>query len=92
MATVKSDLVGTVLAVNAASQYKVLKAGDTIPEGYFVGGHAVQGGDPDDQVPSWDKQEIVAADISDATTVGLALITAVDEAAGRAAINAAEGV
>lgn len=30
------------------------------------------------------------ADISDATSVGIALVTAADEAAGRAAINAAE--
>lgn len=93
MATVRSDLVGTVLAVNATNQYQSLSAGDTIPDGYFVGGHAVQGGDPDDQIPPWAQPTpIVAADISDATTVGLALITAEDEAAGRAAINAAEDV
>jgi hypothetical protein len=93
MATVRSDLVGTVLAVNATNQYQSLSAGDTIPDGYFVGGHAVQGGDPDDQIPSWAQPTpIVAADISDATTVGLALITAEDAAAGRAAIDAAEAV
>lgn len=91
MAAVRSDLVGTVMAVNATNEYRMLKAGDTIPDGFFVGGHAVQDGDPDDQIPPWAKPTpIVAADISDATEVGLALMTAEDEAAGRAAINAAE--
>lgn len=93
MATVKSGLVGTVLAVNATNQYVSLEAGETIPDGYFVGGHAVQGGDADDQIPPWAQPTpIVAADISDATAVGLALITAEDAAAGRAAIDAAEAV
>ena len=91
MATVKNDLVGTVLAVNEVNQYKALAAGDTIPAGYWVGGHAVQGGDAEDQTPPWKvPAPLTTADISDATVVGVALMTAEDEAAARTAINAAE--
>lgn len=88
MASVRNDLVGTVLAVNATNQYVSLAAGATIPEGYFVGGHAVQGGDPDDQIPPWGRTGITSADILDASEVGIAVLTAEDEEAARDAIGA----
>ncbi|WP_449408004.1 hypothetical protein [Microbacterium maritypicum] len=53
MAEVRKDLVGTVIAVNESEQYTHLVAGDTIPDGYFVGGHAVEDGDPADQRAPW---------------------------------------
>ncbi|RCL91800.1 MAG: hypothetical protein DBW62_00660 [Microbacterium sp.] len=108
MATVKSDLEGTVLAVNAINQYVTLAAGDTIPEGYFVGGHAVEGGDEDDQTPPWRVPTspasavgiaLLTAEDADAaiaalggTSVGAAVFTSVDEAAARTAIGAAAEV
>ena len=88
MATIKSNFVGSVLAVNAIGQTKLLKANDDVPDGFFVGGHAIDGGDPEDQVAPWDKQGIKAADILDATEVGIAVLTAEDEEAARDAIGA----
>lgn len=56
MAKIRKDLVGTVLAVNEHAEYKSLSAGATIPEGFFVGGHAVEGGNVADQTPPWGNQ------------------------------------
>ncbi len=53
MSKVREDLEGTVHAINQARERVVLKAGDKIPAGYFVGGHAVEGGDVKDQTPPW---------------------------------------
>lgn len=53
MSKVREDLEGTVHAINQARERVVLKAGDKIPDGYFVGGHAVEGGDVTDQTPPW---------------------------------------
>lgn len=53
MAKVRKELEGSVIAVNEAEQYKHLLAGQKIPDGYFVGGHAVEDGDPSDQTPPW---------------------------------------
>lgn len=53
MAKVRKDLEGSVLAVNQAEQFVHLTAGEKIPKGYFVGGHAVEDGDPADQTPPW---------------------------------------
>lgn len=91
MAEIREDLAGTALALNAIGEYRSLEAGDTIPDGFWVGGHLVEGGDPDDQTPPWAPTNTITSDqISDATEVGVAVLTAADEAAARAAINAAE--
>ncbi|MDD7930074.1 hypothetical protein [Microbacterium thalli] len=53
MSKVREDLEGTVHAINQARERVILKAGDKIPAGYFVGGHAVEGGDVKNQTPPW---------------------------------------
>lgn len=91
MAEIREDLVGTALALNAVGEFRSLGAGVTVPDGFWVGGHLIEGGDPDDQTPPWAPTGAITVDqISDATEVGKAVLTAEDEAAARAAINAAE--
>ena len=53
MATIREDLEGTVIAVNVLGEQVSLSAGDEIPEGYWVAGPAVEGGDPNDLRPPW---------------------------------------
>lgn len=67
MAKIRKDLVGTVLAVNESQQYKSLTAGEIIPAGYFVGGHAVEGGDVRDQTPPWARKAAAPAEPSGST-------------------------
>lgn len=61
MSKVREDLEGTVHAINQARERVVLKAGDKIPAGYFVGGHAVEGGDLKDQTPPWGSTDTTAS-------------------------------
>lgn len=65
MAKVREDLVGSVLAYNESDDYKPLTAGQKIPKGYFVGGHAVEGGDPADQSPPWAQRNAEAVEYVD---------------------------
>jgi hypothetical protein len=53
MSKVRKDLEGTVLAFNEQGAFMSLAAGTEIPEGFFVGGHVVEGGDVKDQTPPW---------------------------------------
>lgn len=55
MGKIRKDLDGVVYAVNQAGNYISLKAKDTVPDGYFVGGHALKDGDPSDQTPPWNQ-------------------------------------
>lgn len=68
MAKVRKDLVGTVLAVDQEQHALLLEAGQKIPKGYFVGGHAVEDGDPKDQTPPW-KQKGIGGGQSDEGTL-----------------------
>lgn len=67
MSKVREDLEGTVHAINQVRERVVLKAGDKIPAGYFVGGHAVEGGDVKDQTPPWAPTGTTASASSAAT-------------------------
>lgn len=53
MAQIRTDLDGNAFAVNAIGDHVTLTAGATIPDGFWVGGHLVQDGDPADQTPPW---------------------------------------
>lgn len=53
MAKIREDLEGTVLALSDSSATVFLKAGEEIPDGYFVGGHLLEDGDPSEQSPPW---------------------------------------
>lgn len=55
MAKIRKDLVGVVYAVNELDHKVMLQAGDEVPDGYFVGGHALKDGDVRDQTPPWKK-------------------------------------
>lgn len=70
MAKVRKDLVGTVLAVDEHNTFLPLHAGDEIPDGYFVGGHAVHKGNPNDRTPPWRQKNASAtlAPAADPTT------------------------
>jgi len=53
MAAIRSDLVGSVAAFNKRREVVWLKAGDELPEGFWVSGPLLDDGDPDDLVPPW---------------------------------------
>lgn len=57
MAKVRKDLDGTVLAVDEHNNFVALRANQEIPEGFFVGGHALHKGDPRDQTPPWKQKQ-----------------------------------
>lgn len=61
MAKVREDLVGSVRAVDQEGRSVLLTAGQKIPKGYFVGGHAVEDGDPEEQTAPWKQKSAVAA-------------------------------
>lgn len=59
MAAVRSDLVGSVYAYPRSgpptADVRVLVAGDTIPPTHWLPGTLVEGGDPGDTIPPWDR-------------------------------------
>lgn len=88
MAIVRTDLVGTVMAVSESYRHVVLAAGDTIPEGFWIGGHLVQGGDPADQAPPWAPSGSVSVSWADITDKPAVIAAGATQAAARTSIGA----
>ena len=90
MATIRTNLSGTVIAVNAEGDQLSLKAGDTIPTGFWVAGGAVQGGDASDVRPPWYRNPVPTPQVSWADVSGKPAVIAAgaDAAAARSVIGA----
>lgn len=53
MAVIREDFEGFVASRNRHHEVVWLSAGDELPEGFWVSGTLLAGGDPNDVVPPW---------------------------------------